>query len=145
MSRPTDTATASAAVHAFGRGAPQGIATGLCCRPLSTSSIVHASSRGQHRAAGTAAGGGEAGKGGGEADTAGADGEVDGSEEEAAEEEAGDGALAVQSDPVADLLSQPPTGQPLNPGRRGSAAWEPFLDEDPYEGLEVCSTSRLLQ
>ena len=56
------------------------------------------------------------------------------------EEDDGDSAVAVQPDPpVVDILSQPPTGEPLNPSRRGSAAWEPFLDEDPYEGLEVRS------
>lgn len=52
-------------------------------------------------------------------------------------EQTGDDALAAQPDSVEAFLSQPPTGEPPNPGRRGSAAWEPFLDEDPYEGLEV--------
>lgn len=44
-----------------------------------------------------------------------------------------------------DLLMSDPTGQPLHPELRGARSWEPFVELDPDEGIEVSACQLLLR
>lgn len=44
-----------------------------------------------------------------------------------------------------ELLMSDPTGQPLHPELRGARSWEPFVELDPDEGVEVSPCQLLLR